>query len=176
MPMGQELQEDNPGAFAKNPALQYVQAMLPDRDAALPTGHAVQVLAPPPLNVPLGQGVQAEAPTFAYVPGKQRLHTAAPVRDALKEPGAQGAQVALVFAPAAVPPALPTGQGVQDVAPSASPKVPGEQRVQLLSFAPPGRARKVPMGQKSSHRVEPAFGARSPGPQRMQALRPGTLV
>jgi hypothetical protein len=124
----------------------------------------------------MGQGMQTEAPASAYVPGKQGLHTAAPERDALKEPGAQGTQVALEFAPAAVPPALPTGQGVQDVAPSASPKVPGGQRAQLLSFAPPGRARKVPMGQKSSHCVEPALGARSPGPQRMQALRPGTLV
>ena len=133
-----------------------VQLVLPAREATLPRGHAAQVLAPPLLNFPLGQGVQAEAPASAYVPGKQRLHTAAPERDALKEPGAQGAQVALVFAPAAVPPALPTGQGVQDVAPSASPKDPGGQRVQLLAFAPPGRARKVPMGQNSSHSVEPA--------------------
>ena len=124
----------------------------------------------------MGQGVHAAAPVAAYVPGKQGLHTAAPKKDALKVPGAQGVQAALELAPAAVPPALPIGQGVQEVAPSASPKVPGGHKVQLLVFVPPGRARKVPIGQNSSHIKEPNWGARSPGPHRMQAMRPGTLV
>ena len=141
LPLGHGVHCVAPAVSAKYPALQLEHDVLPAVEVALPKGHAEQALAPPPLNFPLGQGVQAEAPVAEKVPAKQGLHTAAPVRDALKEPGAHRAQVALEFAPAAVPPELPVGQGVHDVAPSASPKVPGGHAVQLLSFEPPGRAR-----------------------------------
>jgi hypothetical protein len=168
-----------PGGQEKGRARHCVSCRAPGEAVVFPAGqalHCATETAPgTPLKVPRGQGLQAEAPAPEKVPGEQRLHAAAPVEDALKEPGAQSLQMALELAPATAPLAVPTGQGVQDVEPSASPKVPAGHCMQLLAFVPPGRARNVPMGQKSTHCEEPGWGARSPAPQRMQDKRPLTL-
>ncbi len=122
VPIGQGVQEDNPGASAKKPALQLVQAVLPVVEAKLPRGHGTQAavrFAPPAMapRVPMGQGRQDVASLEAYVPCWHIAQDVKPEVGAML-PGAQEEHC------------------VESLAPALLENLPGEQDIQPLEVCP----------------------------------------
>ncbi len=91
VPTGQGVQEDRPGASAYVPALQRWQETLPAVEAALPKAHAVQLVAPAPLNVPGAHSVDAEEEGPLKEPAGACVQLEEPT-SAEKVPARQGTQ------------------------------------------------------------------------------------
>ena len=125
VPFGQGVQEDNPGAPAKYPALHVEQLVLPVADAKLPRGHKTQAAvrdAPPEMTpcMPMGQGRQVVASPEAYVPCWHKEQEVEPEVGAML-PGAQGEHL------------------IASLAPALLENLPGEQDIQPLVVCPEKR-------------------------------------
>ena len=115
------MHEDRPEASAYVPALQRWQDTLPAVEAALPKAHAVQLVAPAPLNVPGAHSVEAEEEGPLKDPAGACVQLEEPT-SAEKVPARQGTQAEREVAPREEE-AVPAGQLTQpdDVCPAAAP-------------------------------------------------------